>query len=110
MKIFYAKSFAISVAFLVFCSQFAFVDPATSASKTISPAPTPVLVVQTTDGPNAGSEISANIGKWMSGVKLTYQWNLEGVPIIGANKTTIVVPKATGKTLTLTVTGKKNWF
>ena len=68
-------------------------------------APTPTI----SGSALVGSTLSANPGTWgPAPVALTYQWKANGVAISGATaKTFIVTPTQVGKTITVTVTGKK---
>lgn len=56
-----------------------------------------------------GSPLTATVGAWGPGqVALSYQWAADGVAIAGATKSTWTPsPSARGKTITVTVTGRK---
>ena len=58
-----------------------------------------------------GKRLSASVGSWTKGTKLSYQWHVNGQKIKGANKSTYVIPKsARGKQIHVSVTGKNYGF
>ncbi|QWS33676.1 hypothetical protein [Curtobacterium aetherium] len=59
-----------------------------------------------------GKVLTVSAGKWSPApVALTYQWSVNGTAIVGATKSTVKIPKsAGGKTITVTVTGKKDGY
>jgi hypothetical protein len=55
-----------------------------------------------------GLLVSAKTGFWDTGVKIEYQWKLNGSRVIGATKSKYVIgSKDVGKKLTLTITATK---
>jgi hypothetical protein len=59
-----------------------------------------------------GKVLTASAGKWSPApVTLSYQWSMNGTEITGATKSTLKVSKsAAGKTITVSVTGKKDGY
>ncbi|WPR66058.1 hypothetical protein SLW73_06980 [Glutamicibacter protophormiae] len=58
-----------------------------------------------------GKRLSASVGSWTKGTKLSYQWHVNGQKVKGANKSTYVIPKsARGKQIHVSVTGKNYGF
>lgn len=58
-----------------------------------------------------GKRLSAFVGSWTKGTKLSYQWHVNGQKVKGANKSTYVIPKsARGKQIHVSVTGKNYGF
>lgn len=58
-----------------------------------------------------GQKLTANPGKWGSGMKLTYQWYANGKAIAKAKgKTLTLTSGVTGKKITVKVTGKKSGY
>jgi hypothetical protein len=58
-----------------------------------------------------GKKLTAYVGTWQDGTTISYQWKRNGVSIAGATKGTYTVSKLDlGKTITVAVTGKQEYF
>jgi DNA-binding beta-propeller fold protein YncE len=58
-----------------------------------------------------GSKLTANVGSWTAGTKLTYQWFANGKKIAGATKRTFTLTKKQqGQKITVKVTGRKTGY
>ncbi|WP_345069901.1 excalibur calcium-binding domain-containing protein [Leifsonia kafniensis] len=79
-----------------------------AAVKTLTATPTPRL----SGAAKLGSTLTASAGSWTPAtVTLSYQWKRSGTTITGATKPAYKVATADmGKTLTVTVTGKKTGY
>jgi len=83
----------------------------TSPSVTVNPAPMTANLTTPTSA-QVGVSITANTASWVpSGTSFTYQWLSNGAVISGATGPTYTPAAAdVGKTLTVTVTGKKTGY
>jgi hypothetical protein len=76
-----------------------------AAQPSLSLTPVPTV----TGTAKVGSTLTAVPGTWgPAPVTLAYQWSVAGAPVVGATRKTFVLPStASGKTVTVTVTGSK---
>lgn len=64
--------------------------------------------VRVTGSPAVGNVLRAYTGTWPTGTSVTYQWEVNGVPILGATRSSYVPVSANlNKQLRVTVTGTK---
>ncbi|GAA5033020.1 hypothetical protein ACFQRL_03805 [Microbacterium fluvii] len=83
----------------------------TSSSVTISKAFTKVKTPTISGTTRVGFTLSAKVAAWSPTASFTYQWKRSGVAISGATKSTYVLTADDyGKTITVTVTGKKSGY
>jgi hypothetical protein len=79
-------------------------ETATVPQPLISPAPVPTV----SGTPRVGSPLTLDAGTWMTGVALTYQWSVGGVPVAGATGTTYTPGVGDlGKAVRVAVTGTR---
>lgn len=88
-------------------SSVARTSAAVSVSHSFSKAPTPTISGTIL----AGRTVSATAGTWSPSASLSYQWRVDGAVISGATARTWVVPDwAAGRSVTVSVTGKKSGY
>jgi len=83
-------------------------SPTAAVATNLLTAPRPLI----TGTPKVGRTLTVKVGAWTPVVYLrTYQWKRNGLPIAGATDSSYkITAKDAGKTLSISVTGRKSGF
>lgn len=82
----------------------------TAAQKVISPAPAPTYANMPAEGPYANETVKLVPGRWMAGVKLKYQWYVDGLAVAGATGLTFKIPVSKASVVRASVTGTRTGY
>jgi hypothetical protein len=80
-----------------------------SAASTVAPGTFTQGVVSVSGSAVVSQTLTAVTGTWTPAPAFTYAWSVDG-SVLGTSETFVVPPAATGKTITLTVTGTRSGY
>lgn len=82
----------------------------TAAPKVITPAPAPTYANMPAEGPYANEIVKLVPGRWMAGVKLKYQWYVDGRAVAGATGLSFKIPASKASVVRASVTGTRTGY